>query len=235
MRAVSDTRMIIGSLIASNMVLMALHVAPSMQRFLRQCAMRLWPKAPASLQPSPLGGLLGKDYIPPLPEPVINVSSRPAVCIHAPATRSPRRSSLHVDPRLPPQVLNRACLCFLATASVELLPHLSLMRFSYCKSLSAADDEAIRTSPVPCLPRSSPTPYRTSGWHPLCPDRLSPTPPAPPFAAPLQCQVLVLSTRRETLKYKMLTQVGLCVDCMVVGSGEWVVEGSREWGRWRWW
>jgi len=128
MRAVSDTRMIIGSLIASNMVLMALHVAPSMQRFLRRCAMRLWPKAPASLQTSPLGGLLGKDYIPPLPEPVINV-------------------------------LNRACLCFLATASVELSPHLSLMRFSYCKPLSAADGE-----------------------------------------------VLVLSTRRETLKYKMLTQ-----------------------------
>tara|TARA_B110001452_G_C15195438_1_gene414953 strand:- start:723 stop:1454 length:732 start_codon:yes stop_codon:yes gene_type:complete len=41
-----------------------------------------------------------------------------------------------------PQVLDEQCLCFLATTS-ELSPHLSLMRFSYCKSLEDPDGEVM--------------------------------------------------------------------------------------------
>ena len=46
-----------------------------------------------------LGGLLGRDYTPPLPKPVVDA-------------------------------LDRSCLCFLATASQSLEPHLSLMRYT---------------------------------------------------------------------------------------------------------
>jgi len=77
--------------------------------------------------PNGLGKLLGRDYVPPLPGPVAFT-------------------------------LNRACLCFLATADGETLsPHLSLMRFTYCKSLTKPGGE-----------------------------------------------VLILSTRRDTLKYQTL-------------------------------
>ena len=41
-----------------------------------------------------------------------------------------------------PQVLDEQCLCFLATTS-ELSPHLSLMRFSYCKSLEDPEGEVM--------------------------------------------------------------------------------------------
>lgn len=41
-----------------------------------------------------------------------------------------------------PQVLTEQCLCFLATSS-ELSPHLSLMRFSYCKSLEDPEGEVM--------------------------------------------------------------------------------------------
>lgn len=92
-----------------------------------------------------LGNLLGRDYVPPLPEPVAHV-------------------------------LNRACLCFLATAN-EFTPHLSLMRFTYCKSLREPGSE-----------------------------------------------VLVLSTRRDTLKYQTLmrnSRVALLVhDFVSEGDGD---------------
>ena len=41
-----------------------------------------------------------------------------------------------------PQVLDEQCLCFLATTS-ELSPHLSLMRFTYCKSLREPGSEVL--------------------------------------------------------------------------------------------
>ena len=39
-------------------------------------------------------------------------------------------------------LLERGCLCFLATAT-DISPHLSLMRFSYCKSLRCERDEVM--------------------------------------------------------------------------------------------
>ena len=50
-----------------------------------------------------------------------------------------------LPPPLPhpiPEVLDSTCLAYLATSS-ELSPHLSLMRFSFCKSLSKAGGEVV--------------------------------------------------------------------------------------------
>ena len=59
-----------------------------------------------------LDGLLGKDYTPPLPQPVADA-------------------------------LQRSQICFLATAGHSLEPHLSLMRFTYCRGLDGKVDEVM--------------------------------------------------------------------------------------------
>lgn len=113
---------LIATLAASNALLL-LHIAyPTAAR-------RLWRRLRGVLQrvsgvPSPtsprrplpdakdLDGLLGKDYTPPLPQPVADA-------------------------------LQRSQICFLATAGHSLEPHLSLMRFTYCRGLDGKVDEVM--------------------------------------------------------------------------------------------
>jgi len=114
-----------------------------------------------------LSGLIGTDYVPPLPEPVV-------------------------------QVLARCCLCFLATTADD-SPHLSLMRFSFSPALDDSGSEVAR--PRPCagtltLPPSA-TPARDGALPPLPHD-----PNRTCLAAP--GQVLIVSTNRNTKKYKLL-------------------------------
>ena len=112
-----------GALALTNALLLAYILLPRrvVARWLRRLTTSVRPQlgrtpsdqsvAQSRPQGAALGGLLGKDYLPPLPQPVADV-------------------------------LNVACLCFLATSDAS-SPHLSLMRFTYTKSLTEAGGEVL--------------------------------------------------------------------------------------------
>lgn len=108
-------RLLVGTLVASNCLLLAHVLIPEKvrRRWLRYLLGRV---LPSLASPTPeqrnnqLGELLGKDYAPPLPQPIADA-------------------------------LERSCLCFLATAGATLEPHLSLMRYSYTAGLDPSSPE----------------------------------------------------------------------------------------------
>lgn len=113
------------ALVAANTILVLHVIRPSTFRTAVRWMQRLlWRRLPFNSD-AELAKLLGRDYTPPLPGPVA-------------------------------QALDRACLCFLATADnpsindtsgsparSQVSPHLSLMRFSYCASLSEEASEVL--------------------------------------------------------------------------------------------